>query len=127
MRKITSFITIIVVILVLISFSIDVNAHEYLLDIEYENCNSTNSGINEWWYYLCEKNYSKYNYLNYYHISHNKTTLKYYFSPTSRDDSTYTWTTKLSASEAQEIQNAFADSMKKWNSSISRTRYTKLY
>jgi len=47
MRKITSFITIIVVILVLISFSIDVNAHEYLLDIEYENCNSTNSGINE--------------------------------------------------------------------------------
>ena len=55
MKNIISFITVIVVFLVLISFSIDVSVHEYLLDIEYENCTSTNSEINERWYYLCEK------------------------------------------------------------------------
>ena len=41
-------------------------------------------------------------------------TIKYYFA-SSVEGSTYTWTTDVSTSVAQEIKNAYAESMKKWN------------
>ncbi len=41
-------------------------------------------------------------------------TIKYYFSNVSQDD-TYTWTTDILSTDAQEIKDAYANSMKKWN------------
>lgn len=38
-------------------------------------------------------------------------TIKYYFA-SSVEGSTYTWTTDVSTSVAQEIKNAYAESMK---------------
>lgn len=46
------------------------------------------------------------------HLSHEVTTIKYYFEEASKDG-TYTWTTDVSESVAQEIKTAYANSMKK--------------
>ncbi|MBQ7387104.1 MAG: hypothetical protein IJW03_02945 [Clostridia bacterium] len=49
-----------------------------------------------------------------YHLGDEVDTIKYYFENSSLDG-TYTWTTDVSASVAQEIKDAYANSMKKWN------------
>ena len=72
----------------------------------YGNCEDEiyADGINEAWYVL-NKNSACY------HISHEVDTIKYYFA-SSVEGSTYTWTTDVSTSVAQEIKNAYAESMK---------------
>lgn len=48
-------------------------------------------------------------------MSHNKKILKYYISDTDKDDPTKTWTTLVGETVANEIKNAFVNSMKQWN------------
>lgn len=48
------------------------------------------------------------------HISHEKTVVTYYFAETSKDG-TYSWTTDVSETVANDIKNTYANSMKKWN------------
>ena len=52
---------------------------------------------------------------SYYHLAQNKKTLKYYFSPTGKDNTSYTWTTDIDQATANEIKEAFVSSMKQWN------------
>lgn len=72
----------------------------------YGNCEDEiyADGINEAWYVLNKNSEC-------YHISHETDTIKYYFA-SSVEGSTYTWTTDVSTSVAQEIKNAYAESMK---------------
>ena len=98
----------------LILSNVKVLAHESLLDVEYDNCtppelgSGTQDSIDEMWYVLFDEEPSCY------HISHNEMIIKYYFSDVSQDG-TYTWTTDVSNTIAQEIKDAYVSSMKKWN------------
>ena len=92
-------------------------AHQQMLNIEYDDCevpiddsgNITNTdGEDETWYWLEW-------YGSEYHISHTVETIKYYFSDISMDGSSYTWTTDITETEANEIKEAIANSMEKWN------------
>lgn len=89
--------------------AIQVFAHDSMLNVEYDDCiyEIGADGINETWYILNKGSVCR-------HISHEVDTIKYYYAD-SADGSTYTWTTDVSASVAQEIKNAYAESMKKWN------------
>ena len=117
------FLSIIFCIVIISSLSLDVKAHSALLEVEYDDCsksdyvneNNIGDGIDERWYYLCERNYSTDVMLYYYHLAQNKKTLKYYFSPTGKDNTSYTWTTDVDQATANEIKEAFANSMKQWN------------
>ena len=62
-----------------------------------------------------ERSYSQQQILDYYHLDHNKKTLKYYIAATSEDDVNYTWTTDVSPATANEIKTEFVNSMKQWN------------
>ena len=80
-------------------------AHNAILSVNYDDCidNYAGDGIDEMWYAL-----------NSYHLGDEVNTIKYYFEDSSLDG-TYTWTTDVSTSIAQEIKDAYANSMKKWN------------
>lgn len=81
-------------------------AHETMLDVEYDKCiNSSGDGIDEMWYKLDNNTECR-------HYGHETNTIRYYFEEKSIDGS-YTWTTDLSTSEAEEIKTAYANSMKK--------------
>lgn len=101
--------TLIIFINVLVFSNIQVFAHDSILDVDYDNCilNEEADGIDETWYVLNNSSVCR-------HISHELCTIKYYFA-NSIEGSTYTWTTDVSAFVAQEIKNAYAESMKKWN------------
>ena len=107
------FIAFIMAIVMVVNFSIlgaiQVFAHDAMLDVDYDDCiyEIGADGINETWYILDKGSVCR-------HISHEVDTIKYYFAD-SVVGSTYTWTTDVSASVAQEIKNAYAESMKKWN------------
>lgn len=89
--------------------AIQVFAHDAMLNVDYDDCiyEIGADGINETWYILNKGSVCR-------HISHEVDTIKYYFAD-SVEGSTYTWTTDVSVSVAQEIKNAYAESMKKWN------------
>ena len=89
--------------------AIHVFAHAAMLNVDYDDCvyEIGTDGINEMWYVLNKSSVCR-------HISHEEDTIKYYFAD-SAEGSTYTWTTDVSTSVAQEIKNAYAESMKKWN------------
>lgn len=109
-RKIIAYImAIVMVVNFFVWGTVKVFAHNAMLDVNYDNCKYEiyADGINEAWYVLNINSKC-------YHISHETDTIKYYFAD-SADGSTYTWTTDVSASVAQEIKNAYAESMKKWN------------
>lgn len=113
-KKIFSLIMAIAITTNIFIFSdIQVLAHESILDIEYDDCITpevgvgTQDGIDEMWYVLDAQNICQ-------HISHNETTIKYYFSDYSYDK-TYTWTTDVSSAVAQKIKEDYSNSMKKWN------------
>ena len=118
-KRIISFIIAIsIAINVFIFSNITALAHESMLDVEYDICipENSNDGINELWYVLYnedEENDEKH--IDCYHISHNTFTIKYYFAETDLINSEYTWTTDVEIEEAQNIKDAYADSMKKWN------------
>lgn len=82
-------------------------AHSQMLDVGYDNCQAKRGadGIDEMWYILKTGNFCV-------HYPETETTIKYYFED-SLDG--YTWTTGVSATVAQEIKDAYANSMKKWN------------
>ena len=110
-KKIVAIIMSLITIINLSIFSVfQVFAHSAILDVEYDNCIASNNadGINEAWYVLNSTNSQLY------HISHEEQTIKYYFSEID-PVSGYTWTTDISASEAQAIKDAYANSMKMWN------------
>ena len=106
-------IVLIMAIVLVVNFSIlgaiQVFAHSSMLNVNYDNCvyEIGADGINETWYILNKGSVCR-------HISHEVDTIKYYFAD-SAEGSTYTWTTDVSASVAQEIKNAYAESIKKWN------------
>ena len=97
----------------------DVYAHSSLLNVNYDDCGveentsqagvavSNNEGIDEMWYALIDEDSFCY------HYDHEAYTIKYCFAESS--DSGYKWTDDLSDVEAEEIKNAYANSMKKWN------------
>ena len=84
-------------------------AHPATLNVEYDGCVGWAGvdGIDEAWYVLDKYAYSL-------HLSHNEDTIKYYFADYDEGGS-YTWTSDVSQSTAEEIKSAYADSMKKWN------------
>lgn len=84
-------------------------AHRSVLYVDYDRCagDADRDGLDETWYVLQTSDICA-------HISDEVKTIKYYFEPLSRDG-TYTWTTDVSESVAQEIKDAYANSMKKWN------------
>ena len=130
-------VTIIVLIIsVLLISNSSIYAHELVLDIEYDPCaisldetsEIVSDGENEMWYFIEHDGFEQD------HISHTITTIKYYFDDVYDESSNlvYSWTTDiykyyisqgLSHSEAtsraaiiaEEIKDAFAASMEKWN------------
>lgn len=80
-----------------------------MLDVIYDDCiyNDSGDGIDETWYILDTPPFC-------YHLGDEVDTIKYYFEDSS-PNGTYTWTTDVSESVAEEIKNAYANSMKKWN------------
>lgn len=88
---------------------VQVFAHSALLDVVYDDCiaEKDGDGIDEIWYDLEYFGSNS-------HISNEEDTIKYYFEETSQNGM-YTWTTDVSESVANEIKNAYANSMKKWN------------
>lgn len=89
--------------------TIQVFAHDAMLNVDYDDClyEIDSDGIYEMWYALNKSSVCR-------HISHEEDTIKYYFADSS-DGGAYTWTTDVSASVAQDIKNAYAESIKKWN------------
>ena len=107
MKNVKTHIIFVVLILCVINCA-NVSAHENILDVEYDNCiSSYGDGVDEMWYSLDGTNLCT-------HISHNVSTIKYYFEEFSEDNS-YSWNTDVSDSMAEEIKTAYADSMEKWN------------
>ena len=109
-KRFVSFVLALIIIINASVFgTIQVLAHSAMLDVDYDDCiyEIGADGINETWYILEDDSMC-------YHISHEVDTIKYYFAD-SVEGSTYTWTTDVPESVAQEIKNAYAESMKKWN------------
>ena len=113
MKSNRKFIALIMAIVMIVNFSIfsaiKVFAHDAMLNVDYDDCTGINGsdGIDETWYALDVPPFC-------YHLGDEVNTIKYYFKESS-SDGTYTWTTDISESVAQEIKNAYANSMKKWN------------
>lgn len=101
-----------VVVLQFISVStIPAFAHNSMLDVDYDNCQAVLSGdgIDEVWYILEQSSQVS-------HISHEVHTIKYYFEEYC-PGTNITWVPEGKSSlVGEEIKNAYANSMKKWNS-----------
>ena len=117
MKEYKKIIALIWLVSVLLNGSIPIFAHQNMLLVGYDGCsgptydeagNLVTDGEDETWYWL-EWNDSQY------HLSHDTQTIKYYFADNGKYDSSYTWTTDTTESEANDIKEAFANSMKKWN------------
>ena len=102
------FMALIVVLNCLMIGFIAVSAHNAMLEVSYDDCvKSSGDGDDETWYILNNSNGCR-------HLSHTESTIKYYFAESSINGS-YTWTTDVSQEMANEIKEAYANSMKKWN------------
>ena len=108
-KKLSAFLLALVMVVNLSVLGTQVSAHEAVLDVGYDICvpNRAMDGVDELWYVLNKNSHC-------YHISEDTDTIKYYFA-NSVEGSTYTWTTDVSEDVAQEIKNAYVESMKKWN------------
>ncbi len=94
-----------------------------MLDVSYDACipDKYGDGIFESWYSLCYDG-------NCNHISHAETEIKYYFVEHANGDQSKTWEDLIKESSSEqisteaaleivlEVKNAYANSMKKWNS-----------
>ena len=115
MKKLFLFIVMIIILLFSSFFGIiNVSAHNTLLAVDYDQCGPEGSD-DERWYYLCEKGYSQETNYNYYHLDHNIKTIKYYISNTSIDNADYSWNTEVTSIQAEEVKNAFINSLLEWN------------
>lgn len=121
MRKISFMFIIALLFFAFVDNSLKVFAHQSLLNIEYDNCakNSDADCEDERWYYLIEEEYlPSYDsdlVINFRHLSHEVQNIKYYFETYDYEGTGYTWTENISLQIAEEIRNAYIDSMKKWN------------
>lgn len=95
-------------------------AHPDILDVAYDACETiqVQDGEDGLWY-LLYRPLSGYN--EYRHLSEDVTTIRYYFSSYAKDNPDYTWTTDVSEDIANDIQNAFAKSLSKWNDVVFYT------
>lgn len=113
MKSIKNIIISFIAIVIAINFTLFSNtivfAHSSILNVVYDDCvdERFKDGIDEMWYVLNDNS-------SCHHLSNNVLTIKYYFEETSKDG-IYTWTTDVSDIVAQEIKEAYVDSMKKWN------------
>ena len=119
-------------VVILLSYNTVVFAHEEILNVDYDKCIvptndsgeiNEEDGEGETWYCLT------YNFgigtphndsddiLWQFHLDEEVHTVKYYFEDSFTDKTgvTYSWTTDLSLELIQEIKEAYANSMKKWN------------
>ena len=88
---------------------IPVSAHSNMLDVKYDDCDDDRAGdgIDEMWYILENDEGCR-------HISHQETTIKYFFEDDPNKGGCWT-VGGISASEAELIKAAIAESMEKWN------------
>ena len=113
MKSNKKLVALVMAIVMVVNFSIfgaiQVFAHDAMLNVDYDDCKGVNGSddIDETWYVLDVPPFC-------YHLGDEVDTIKYYFEETS-SDGTYTWTTDVTESVAQEIKTAYANSMKKWN------------
>ena len=98
---------IIMLLSIFLGVTVNVRAHSFLLNIEYDDCSmvSNQNEEDEKWYFLYypeadEGNISK----EYEHIDEEVTTIKYYIYDSAANNSEYTWTTDLSESQANYIK-----------------------
>ena len=105
-RKIVSMILTLIMIANFSVFStIQVFAHSFMLDVTYDECVASKLGdsVYEMWYVLADDS-------DCCHLSDQVNTIKYYFvdNPNGKEP----WS---KVTDAEEIQNAYANSMMKWN------------
>lgn len=81
-----------------------------MLDIRYDNCIGADGsdGVNEMWYLPYWDSEC-------YHLSHETTTLKYYFDTKTSEGLEFGWGDYMTSDDENIVKNAFIDSMKKWN------------
>lgn len=121
MRKISFMFIIALLFFAFVDNSLKVFAHQSLLNIEYDNCakNSDADCEDERWYYLIEDEYlPSYDsdlVTDFRHLSHEVQNIEYYFETYDYEGTGYTWTENISLQIAEEIRNAYIDSMEKWN------------
>lgn len=118
MRKITVYlISAFLLSFLFVVSPINVYAHENLLDIEYDECSpdENGDGEDEIWYYLSELKYSLEEELEYYHLDDDVTTIKYYFEENDLDGTGYSWNTDVNDDLAEEIRQAYINSVMEWN------------
>lgn len=108
---------VIVLCLIFVLSFVNVNAHEVMLNVKYDGCTGVfnGDGEDEVWYYLNEADYSKGSSFEYRHIDNNDNTIYYYFNDSAETDSTFTWDDAGSETIGNQIKEAYANSMKKWN------------
>lgn len=100
---------------------IPASAHPQKLSVIYDECvpAPNEEGMDERWYVLSKNNSMR-------HISHDVTTIKYYFSEHSENSTTDTWASLIQAAssglsyeEADDIADmmkiAYANSIEQWN------------
>ncbi len=117
MKKVIRCLTVIMAFSLIFSSFFIVRAHEYLLNVEYDLCSPdlTGDGENEVWYYLSEANYSLGSTYRYYHLDDETITIKYFFEEMDSEETGYTWTTDVNNELAEEIKNAYINSVLEWN------------
>ena len=113
-KKLLFSLTLLVLGLVVDVNCINVKAHEKMLDVKYDSCGIFDE-IDRVWYYLNERGYSEGPTYDYHHLSQETLTLKYCFSEYEYSTPDYTWTTDVDLETANEIKEAYVNSMKKWN------------
>lgn len=112
MKKIFSII--IMFYLISLQLTAKVSAHSVLLDVEYDDCN-TNLESDMKWYSLSTYSSDNGGYEHYAHIGNNTEIIYFYMNETAENDSSYTWSSDVSLADANEIKNAYIESMYMWN------------
>ena len=116
------FICLILIINIFAMSAIQGFAHPQMLNVGYDICDGSvnENGIDEMWYVLNDKEKCE-------HLSHENTTIKYYFSEYSRGNANATWinlirnivpsyvSTDTIEDIVSDIKEAYAESMEKWN------------
>lgn len=89
---------------------VSVSAHSQMLDTRYDNCvgEAGSDGKNEMWYLPYWDSEC-------YHLDTQVMTLKYYFESTTKYGQEFEWGDYMTSTEADDVKDAFANSMKKWN------------
>lgn len=110
-KRFIAFIATLAIVVNFLMFStVQIFAHDTVLDVEYDDCvfDEQNHLIDDAWYFLDRNNTVCY------HLDE-ETTIKYYFEDPSPDD-VEAWAEEGPSDEiVQDIKNAYAYSMKKWN------------